>query len=130
PRRDRRARPRDGNPSPAPPACSPVPGDNHPDPKLQSGNHWDECPAAVKDNAGLLVDPVLALYDGRGARGEAAATALYDRIRDAKIAVRNRLADQINERKQKESPAPMTAEDLRKQNDETRDMLTRRRDLA
>jgi hypothetical protein len=120
----------DGKPSTAPPDCSPVPGDNHPDPKLQSGNHWDECPAAVKDHAELLVDPVLALYDGRVARGEAAATALYDRIRDAKIAVRNRLADQINERKQKESPAPMTAEDLRKQNDETLDMLRRRLDLA
>ena len=34
----------------------------------------------VKDSARLLVDPVQALYDGRVARGELAATALSDRL--------------------------------------------------
>jgi hypothetical protein len=116
----------DGKPSTVPPDCSPVAGDNHPDPKPQPGNDWLECPAGVKDHAELFVDPVLALYDGRVARGEAAATALYDRIRDAKIAVRNRLADQINDGKRKAGATPMAAADLKKQEDETLEMLRRR----
>ena len=116
----------DGKASTAPPDCSPVAGDNHPDPKRHPGNGWLECPAGVKDHGELFVDPVLALYDGRVARGEAAATALYDRVRDAQIAVRNRLAAQIDGRKREASSQPMTAKDLKEQEDETLEMLRRR----
>jgi hypothetical protein len=108
------------------PDCSPVKGDNYPGLHRHPGNGSEECSAAVRDSARLFVDPVTALYDGRVARGEAAATALFDRIQDAKIAVRNRLADQINKRKQNESATPLRAEDLAKQKDETLEMLRHR----
>ena len=60
------------------------------------------------------------------ARGEAAATALYDRVRDAQIAVRNRLAAQIDGRKREASSKPMTAQDLKEQEDDTLEMLRQR----
>jgi len=59
----------DGKRSTVPPDCSPVPGDNYPNPRPQAGNNEIECPAAVKGHAELLVDPVMALYDGRVSRG-------------------------------------------------------------
>ncbi|MBI2739733.1 MAG: hypothetical protein HYX38_24695 [Rhodospirillales bacterium] len=116
----------DGSRSEATPDCSPVPTDNYPTPTVHSGNRWEECPAAVKDHAELLVDPVLALYDGRVSRGEAAATALHDRIRDAEIVVRDRLAKEINERKRENSLKPMEAKELKEQEEATLEMLRKR----
>ena len=59
------------------------------------GNGWPECPAAAADHATLLADPLLALYDGRVARGELAATALRDRIVETRITVRERLDREV-----------------------------------
>ncbi|MCA0301983.1 MAG: hypothetical protein LCH95_06210 [Proteobacteria bacterium] len=66
--------------------------DCRPDPVVHAGNGQPECPARVSTSAKLLVDPVIALYDGRTARGEAAATAVLDRITDLKEALPQRLA--------------------------------------
>jgi hypothetical protein len=67
-------------------------GENHrPDPVPNPGNNWPECPVDAGRNAALFVDPVKALYDGRVARGEVAATALLDGIVDTNIPLRDRL---------------------------------------
>lgn len=81
----------DGVANGAPPDCPPPEQSPQPTPVIHPGNGEPECRADVKQNAELLADPAIALYDGRVARGEAAATALLDRIRDARIAVRDRL---------------------------------------
>ncbi len=59
------------------------------------GNDWLECEKDASDAALVIVDPGLALYNGRVARGEAAATALYDRIIENKIIVRDRMEDAV-----------------------------------
>ena len=58
---------------------------------LAPGNHWPECNAHPSKTATLLVDPLMALYDGRVARGEMAASALADRIAGSSLQVRDRL---------------------------------------
>ncbi|HEY6982617.1 hypothetical protein [Reyranella sp.] len=84
---------RDGVKNPAPPDCRPTAENARPLPVPHPGNGWPECPVDVSKNARLLVDPALALYDGRVARGEAAATALFDRMTDFRLLVRDRLLD-------------------------------------
>ncbi|MBS0517129.1 MAG: hypothetical protein JSR90_00465 [Proteobacteria bacterium] len=84
---------RDGTKNPATPDCSPTKEDPRPRPEAHPGNGWKECPVDASTDARLLVDPVLALYDGRVARGEAAATALFDRMTDFRLLVRDRLLD-------------------------------------
>lgn len=82
----------DGAPNRAPPDCSPMATDDHPQQPLKhDGNGLPECPAKINRSAELIVDPAMALYNGRVARGVAAATALHDRILDGAIAVRDRL---------------------------------------
>lgn len=88
------------------PDCAPVEDDDSPSPRPHRGNGWDECPVTVKDSARLLVDPVQALYDGRVARGELAATALHDRIVDARLIVRDRLAQLVTGEKHHADPSP------------------------
>jgi hypothetical protein len=85
-----------------------------------------ECPATPGESAGLLVDPVRALYDGRVARGEAAATAMSDRIADAKIAVRDRLADIIDAAKAKGDNRAKTPDELAEERKATLKTLQRR----
>ncbi|MFI5001017.1 MAG: hypothetical protein ACHQK9_14150 [Reyranellales bacterium] len=82
---------KDGAINRAPPDCDATKENSRPDPELHDGNGAKECPVDVNRSAELLVDPAMALYNGRVARGEAAATALQDRIADAGIAVRDRL---------------------------------------
>ena len=84
---------RDGAKSPAMPDCTPTKEDDRPQPRLHPGNDWPECPVDPSKDARLLVDPVLALYDGRVARGEAAATSLFDRLTDFRLLVRDRLVE-------------------------------------
>jgi hypothetical protein len=56
-------------------------------------------------NTGMaLVDPGLALYDGRVARGEMAAIALLDRINGTAVAVRDRYAARILKSKYGDDP--------------------------
>lgn len=55
------------------------------------GNGRLECPVSANNHERLLTDPAIALYGGRVARGEAAATALADRIVDTNIPIRDRL---------------------------------------
>ena len=81
----------DGRPSSVPPDCAPAGRDGSPEPHRHPGNGWMECPANVSDSAKLLGDPIKALNDGRVARGEAAATALADRIVDIEGPLRERL---------------------------------------
>jgi hypothetical protein len=81
----------DGAPNRAPPDCSPTAKDYRPSPEEHAGSGLKECPADINRSAELIVDPAMALYNGRVARGIAAATALHDRIRDGAIAVRDRL---------------------------------------
>jgi hypothetical protein len=83
----------DGAKNPALPDCARTRMDPRPQPVLHPGNGWPECPVDASKSARLLVDPGLALYDGRVARGEAAATALFDRITDFRLLVRDRLLD-------------------------------------
>jgi hypothetical protein len=68
------------------------------EPVLHPGNGWPECPV---DTAAKLmpvvVDPATALYDGRTARGELAATALRDRIVETKTMVRDRLIADVKD---------------------------------
>lgn len=90
----------DGRPSSVPPDCAPAGRDGSPEPHPHPGNGWIECPADVSDSAKLFGDPVKALYDGRVARGEAAATALADRVVDIESPLRERL-------RQKEVPFPV-----------------------
>jgi hypothetical protein len=59
------------------------------------GNGWPECPVDGRQSASVIGDPILALYDGRVARGEQAATALLDRIYENRIAVRDRLIERL-----------------------------------
>lgn len=73
------------------PDCLPVAEGPLPHP----GNGWEECPVAAASYATLLVDPVRALYDGRVARGELAATALRDRVEGTRIMIRDRLTDKF-----------------------------------
>jgi hypothetical protein len=54
-----------------------------------------ECPSNISESAALFGDPIKALYDGRVARGEAAATALLERIMDSKIPLRERLESTV-----------------------------------
>ncbi|WIM12760.1 hypothetical protein [Enhydrobacter sp.] len=82
---------RDGTKNPATPDCPPTAESARPLPTPHPGNGWPECPVDPSKSARLLVDPVLALYDGRVARGVAAATALFDRITDFRLLVRDRL---------------------------------------
>jgi hypothetical protein len=89
----------DGRPSDTPVDCAPVKGDHSPKPEAHPGNGWKECPSDVSQSASLLGDPVTALYDGRVARGEAAATALLDRIMDSRIPLQDRLTDAVNKDK-------------------------------
>lgn len=84
---------RDGVANVAPPDCTPTNGESRSYPTLHPGNGWKECPVEVHDYSQLLGDPIRALYDGRVARGEAAATALLDRITDSRIPVRDRLIE-------------------------------------
>ncbi len=83
----------DGGKNPAPPDCDRTKDNSRPTPVRHPGNGWDECPVDARDDSRALADPLLALYDGRTARGEAAATALSDRISDLRLEVRNRLID-------------------------------------
>jgi hypothetical protein len=82
----------DGRPSSVPPDCAPAGRDGSPEPRPHPGNGWIECPANVSESAKLFGDPVKALYDGRVARGEAAATALADRVVDIEGPLRERLS--------------------------------------
>jgi hypothetical protein len=84
----------DSTPNPAPPDCATIdPSDPRPLTREHPGNGWRECPTKQREYGALLRDPAIALYDGRVARGEAAATALLERVVDAKRAVRDRLVD-------------------------------------
>lgn len=83
----------DGAQNVAVPDCARVKDHKRPPPREHPGNAWPECPVDAREDSRLLIDPVLALYDGRVARGEAAATALSDRIRDLRLVVRDRLID-------------------------------------
>jgi hypothetical protein len=60
-----------------------------------AGNHWPECPLHPLKTATVLIDPALALYDGRTARGEMAAVSLMDRIAGSTLLVRDRLAQAL-----------------------------------
>ncbi|WP_178130284.1 patatin-like phospholipase family protein [Reyranella sp. CPCC 100927] len=62
-----------------------------PIPVLHPGNRWPECPVDGRESATILVDPILALYDGRVARGEQAATAMLDRIDENRASVRRQI---------------------------------------
>jgi hypothetical protein len=64
---------------------------------VAQGNNWSECPIEPYETATILLDPALALYNGRTARGELAAVALADRIYDSRIDVRDRLARKLKE---------------------------------
>ena len=67
-------------------------------PSPQPGNGWPECPVDTAGNLmPVVVDPVTALYDGRVARGELAATALRDRIVETKTMVRDRLIAEVKD---------------------------------
>jgi len=77
------------------PDCPPVAATSVPQPVPHPGNGWEECPVAAASYATLLVDPVRALYDGRVARGELAATALRDRVEGTRIMIRDRLTDKF-----------------------------------
>jgi hypothetical protein len=69
------------------------------------GNNWPECPLDARKSSSALVDPALALYDGRVARGEMAAIALLDRIVATSIPVRDHLADRLLKDKYGGDPA-------------------------
>jgi hypothetical protein len=69
------------------------------------GNGWPECPIQPYGTATILVDPGLALYNGRTARGELAAVALADRIFDSRVDVRDRLARKLLEARYAGGPA-------------------------
>ncbi len=73
------------------PDCLPV----GPKPLPHPGNDWPECPVDAASYATLMVDPIKALYDGRTARGELAATALRDRIEGSRIMIRDRLVARL-----------------------------------
>lgn len=75
--------------------CPGIAGIAKPQPRPQPGNNWRECPTDGQDRAAILVDPLLSLYTGRTARGEAAATALLDRIMENRRVIRDNLADEI-----------------------------------
>ena len=75
------------------PDCLPL----APGPSPHPGNGWPECPVEVAHDATLVVDPITALYDGRVARGELAATALRDRIIETKTMVRDRLSEKVGD---------------------------------
>jgi hypothetical protein len=75
------------------PDCLPV----GPEPRPHPGNDWPECPVKAASYATLLVDPIAALYDGRTARGELAATALRDRIEGSRIMIRDRLVKKLGD---------------------------------
>jgi len=75
--------------------CPGIAGVAKPKPRPQPGNSWNECPTDGQDRAAILVDPLLSLYTGRTARGEAAATALLDRIIENRRVIRDNLAQEI-----------------------------------
>lgn len=81
----------DGGRNVAEPDCAPVRANRRPNPEANPGNDWPECPVDSSRSAALVGDPAKALYDGRVARGEAAATGLLDSIVDANIPLRDRL---------------------------------------
>jgi len=56
------------------------------------GNRWPECPVVGRESGSLIGDPIFALYDGRVARGEQAATAMLDRIDENRAGVRRQIA--------------------------------------
>jgi hypothetical protein len=70
-----------------------------------TGNRWPECPLHPLKTATVLVDPALALYDGRTARGEMAAVSLMDRIAGSTLLVRDRLAQALAKAAQPGDPA-------------------------
>lgn len=80
---------------PATADCAAIAGNPKPKPLRQTGNNWLECPTDGQDRAALLVDPLFSLYTGRTARGEAAATALLDRVIENRRIIRDNLAEDI-----------------------------------
>jgi hypothetical protein len=82
---------RDGDLNRTTPDCAPTGNEPLPKPSVHIGNGAPECPVDVGRSAELIVDPARALYSGRVARGVAAATALLDRITEARASVRTRL---------------------------------------
>ena len=116
----------DGRKVNTPPDCAPVRGDDSPAPRPHRGNGRDECPAPVKDSARLLVDPVQALYDGRVARGELAATALSDRLNDARLVVRERLAELLVGEKHHADATPRTPRQIETDGNAALDEVSRR----
>jgi hypothetical protein len=82
-----------GNLPPVPdcrPVSTPAPLQT-PAPVRHPGNGWPECPVDARPNASVVADPILALYDGRVARGEQAATAMLDRIWENRAIVRSQI---------------------------------------
>ncbi len=116
----------DGRAASARPDCAPIKGEASPAPRRHPGNGWAECPATVSGSARLLLDPVAALYDGRVARGEAAATAVLDRITDARIAVRERLAELAMAEKRRTDPSPRTPDQIVRESRATLGALAQR----
>jgi hypothetical protein len=76
------------------PDCAPLSSEPRrlPAPMAHPGNGWPECPTAPNTSATLFVDPALALYDGRVARGELAATTMLNRISENRTDVADRIA--------------------------------------
>lgn len=75
--------------------CAAVGGERTPKPALQPGNTWEECPTDGRKTALSLIDPVLSLYSGRTARGEGAASALFQRVTENRVAIRDRVLQNI-----------------------------------
>lgn len=90
----------DGHLGSVSPDCAAVDRDGSPLPREHAGNAWPECPPRLSESASLFGDPITALYDGRVARGEAAATALLDRITDTRIPLRDRLTESLNDERE------------------------------
>ncbi|QQS11384.1 MAG: hypothetical protein IPK81_17620 [Rhodospirillales bacterium] len=78
-----------------PPAdCAPADG-IVPAPTPHVGNGWPECPFEPRGAAAIGLDPLLALYGGRVARGELAATALQQRVVENVRSMRDRLTARV-----------------------------------
>lgn len=96
----------DGDRNRATPDCAPTAEEDLPMPRPHIGNGALECPVDVGRSAQLIVDPALALYNGRVARGVAAATAFEDRILETRAAVRTRLLQSMADVENTDADSP------------------------
>jgi hypothetical protein len=77
------------------PDCESLDGETPASPIPMVGHTFNECPYRPRETAQSLLDPALALYTGRTARGESVAASLLGRLKDLNRSIYEDLVEKI-----------------------------------